>query len=338
LVSWKCQKGHVYKSQIDNRALKHSGCPFCSGRKAITGVNDLASVNLRLSEEAFGWDPRLIKPKSGKKYLWRCTKNHLYRATAASRTRGSGCPTCANRNIEIGFNDLKTTHPELAREAFKWDASKIVAGTGAKKQWKCSRGHVWVASVNSRTTSGVGCPVCSGNKVLPGFNDFKTLFPTVANEALGWNPSKFGYGSNSKKRWKCGKNHVWEAVIKSRASGRGCPTCAPYGFDPNKAAYVYLIEHKGKKLLKIGISNSSINRTKQHLSRGWDLIELFGPMPGSKAYDLEQGCLEFVLKNGGKQASLIEHGKFDGYTESWVTKTFPIESAKLMLKNLGLLR
>jgi hypothetical protein len=32
-----------------------------------------------------------------------------------------------------GFNDLATTHPELAKEAFGWDPTKVSRGS-AKKQ------------------------------------------------------------------------------------------------------------------------------------------------------------------------------------------------------------
>jgi hypothetical protein len=336
-VEWKCSKGHIYAAQVDNRAIRNSNCPYCSGRKAILGVNDIASLNKELSAQAFGWDPSKVKISSGLKYLWRCQNNHIWQATAASRTRGTGCPVCANRSVQTGFNDLATTHPAIAKEAFGWDPKFIVAGKVTKKHWKCSFGHKWFASVNSRTSQGVGCPFCSGNKLLSGFNDFKKLYPETAREAHGWDPSKFVYGSNLKKKWKCSEGHIWEAVIKSRAAGRGCPTCAPYGFDPNKSAYLYLIEHKSKKLIKIGISNSSTDRTKQHESRGWNLVEIFGPMPGKKAFKFEQECLDLVIKNGAKMASPIEHGRFDGYTESWVSSSFPLKSIKALLRDIGLI-
>ena len=33
-------------------------------------------------------------------------------------------------------------------------------------------------------------------------------------------------GSNKKVWWKCNKGHSWEASVKSRTAGRGCPYCA----------------------------------------------------------------------------------------------------------------
>lgn len=34
------------------------------------------------------------------------------------------------------------------------------------------------------------------------------------------------HGSNKKVWWKCQKGHTWEASVKSRTAGRGCPYCA----------------------------------------------------------------------------------------------------------------
>jgi hypothetical protein len=60
-----------------------------------------------------------------------------------------------------GFNDLKTKFPEIAAEAYGWDPATFAAGTGRKAKWKCSLGHTWIATINSRTNSGNGCPYCA---------------------------------------------------------------------------------------------------------------------------------------------------------------------------------
>lgn len=39
-------------------------------------------------------------------------------------------------------------------------------------------------------------------------------------------PETVYFGSNKKVWWRCEKGHEWEASIKSRAAGRGCPYCA----------------------------------------------------------------------------------------------------------------
>ncbi|MFM7785036.1 MAG: hypothetical protein ACKPE6_10410, partial [Gammaproteobacteria bacterium] len=72
-----------------------------------------------------------------------------YESTIGSRTgQGSGCPYCIGKKILAGFNDLSTTHPELATEAFKWDPTTLGFGSGKKVKWKCPEGHVWECSPN----------------------------------------------------------------------------------------------------------------------------------------------------------------------------------------------
>ena len=53
------------------------------------------------------------------------------------------------------------------------------------------------------------------------------LFPLIAAQADGWNPSRFPAHSHQKMTWKCGAGHKWETAIYNRTSGkRGCPYCS----------------------------------------------------------------------------------------------------------------
>jgi hypothetical protein len=105
--------------------------------------------------------------------------------------------------------------------------------TKKKVWWKCDKGHSWQALIFSRTReNGVGCPYCTGKKVLPGFNDLATLKPKVAEEWYeplneGLRPEDVTLGSNRKVWWQCRDGHVWRAAIYSRTRKKsaGCPVC-----------------------------------------------------------------------------------------------------------------
>ena len=56
----------------------------------------------------------------------------------------------------MGFNDLQTVFPEIARE---WDYEKNInmpnaylAGSVEKVWWKCDKGHSYQAKICNRTT------------------------------------------------------------------------------------------------------------------------------------------------------------------------------------------
>jgi hypothetical protein len=73
--------------------------------------------------------------------------------------------------VLAGFNDLKTTHPLIARDALEFDPTKFIAGSNVRLRWKCPEGHVWSTSPNSRTgEAGTGCPSCAKSGFDPNEN------------------------------------------------------------------------------------------------------------------------------------------------------------------------
>lgn len=67
ILAWRCPVGHSWDAQVKSRALNENGCPYCSGFKAQSGVNDLATTHPDLAKQADGWDPTTISSGSSKK-------------------------------------------------------------------------------------------------------------------------------------------------------------------------------------------------------------------------------------------------------------------------------
>ena len=251
-MSWKCASGHKWSVAVSNRTgTDGSGCAVCSGRKILSGFNDLASLHPELAAEADGWDPRNQLRAANKKMSWKCASGHMWEATVNSRLQGSDCPFCAGQRVIPGFNDLATINPELAAEADGWDPTTVTAGSNRNISWVCSNGHKWLAHIASRS-DGTGCPYCSGKKVLVGFNDLATINPELAAEADGWDPTTVTAGSNRNISWVCSNGHKWLAHIASRSDGTGCPYCS------------------GKKVL-VGFNDlATINPELAAEADGWD--------------------------------------------------------------------
>jgi Probable Zinc-ribbon domain len=328
-MTWKCSKGHEYRVVIYNRTLGVN-CPVCSNRQYLKGQNDLKTLFPALASEALGWDTSAYMSNSHEIKKWRCNKGHVWEDAIIDRADGSGCHVCSGRKVLSGVNDLQTMEPDIAREAVGWDTSKFTVSSNAIKLWRCHLGHTWKSTISNRT-KGLGCPYCGGKQVLPGFNDLKTTHPRLALEALEWDTTKYSRGSNKKVRWLCEYGHEWDAVIVNRVNGRGCPSCAKTSFDPNALGILYLLFHPVWMVYKIGISNSSINRTELHKSHGWEVLEMNGPMDGLLAYGWEQSILKMLKNRGADLGREDIAGKFDGYTESWVADSFPITSIKELM-------
>lgn len=226
-VYWKCQRDHSWIASICSRSAG-SGCPICGNRRVLPGYNDLATLNPKIASEASGWDPTTVAPHSNKKKMWLCPAGHQYLATVAHRSEGKGCPFCSGRQVLVGFNDLTTTHPSLAAEAYGWDPKTVSAGSHKRLNWKCPIGHVWDQVVKDRTLLEFGCSYCSGKRVLRGFNDLATTHPDLASEAVNWDPTTVSKGSSNKKReWKCTNGHRYFETPSHRVyMNSGCPFCA----------------------------------------------------------------------------------------------------------------
>ena len=328
-LGWRCKHGHTWSASADNRS-KGTACPICANKQVLAGYNDLATTNPELAVQADSWDPTTISAGSSKKVGWRCEHGHTWSARVDSRSSGNGCPVCAGYTARTGLNDLATVNPELAAQADGWDPTTLTAGSGKKVGWRCEHGHKWVAVLGSRSV-GIGCPICSNKLVQVGYNDLATTNPELAAQADGWDPTTVIAGSHKKFSWRCEYGHKWVAVLGSRSVGIGCPTCAATGYDPNKDGWLYFIEQDQLQMFQIGISNTPEIRLGKHSRRGWEVIEVRGPMEGLLAQQLERAILRAVERRGAVLGHKAQVEKFDGYSEAWTKDSLKVTSFKQLL-------
>ena len=148
----------------------------------------LSVTHPELAKEADGWDPSTVSSGSHKSLRWKCKSGHSWNAIVKSRTAGRGCAVCSNKKVLQGFNDLATTHPEIAKQADGWDPTSVTFGSAKRMSWVCDKGHRWEAQISDRRETG--CAVCSGRKVLAGLNDLATTHSDIALQAHNWDPKK----------------------------------------------------------------------------------------------------------------------------------------------------
>ena len=236
---WKCEHGHSWQTSIADIA-KGLRCPYCSGHRVWKGFNDLATTNPELIDEwnyeKNGEKTPFTISKGHSKVWWKCKHGHEWQAAVYARTKGAGCPVCANQKIIKGINDLFTKYPNLSKE---WDydknnkinlfPDKLSAGSHKKVWWKCKNGHSWQTKIYLRT-KGNGCPICSNRKIINGINDLSTQYPELLSE---WDysknsisPTEVSGNSTKKVWWKCKHGHSWQSEIYRRVKDcQKCPEC-----------------------------------------------------------------------------------------------------------------
>lgn len=199
--------------------------------------NNLAAMCPELvrewSDKNLPLTPDKITYGSNKIVWWKAACGHEWQTSVKARSKGENCPICSGARVIEGINDLATLRPELVQEWSKKNRIKpteVSIGSHKKVMWKCRHGHEWEASVKSRTINGTGCPYCSHNKVLEGFNDLASQMSEVAAEWSEKNypllPTMVTPFANKKVWWKCSKGHEWHTLISTRSGGSKCPYCS----------------------------------------------------------------------------------------------------------------
>ncbi len=167
-----------------------------------------------------------------------------WEAAVYSRDSGIGCPFLSNKSVWVGFNDLETVNPELAKE---WHPAKngnltpqnVTRNSDKKVWWILPYDDIitgkhydfeWKAKIDNRAR-GKGCPYLSFKGVWPGFNDLTTENPELAEEwnqekNIGLNITNMKSTTRRKVWWKCKEcDFEWRSSILLRTRGQGCPEC-----------------------------------------------------------------------------------------------------------------
>ena len=172
-VFLKCELGHVWEASISNFS-SHPWCPYCSGRRVLSGFKDLFTIHPELIPY---WsknntiDPKSIKSGCNAKALWFCPKcNGEYDMKVIEKVKTPGCPYCSGHRVLKGFNDLVTLVPELISD---WDFEKnyplkpdeVTKGSSKSVWWKCHVcNHEWRTDVYIRGVLKRECPACKKGK------------------------------------------------------------------------------------------------------------------------------------------------------------------------------
>ena len=256
-----------WQTSISNRTQRGSGCPFLTGYAVWTGFNDLQTKNPAVAAQ---WHPKKNGNLTPDKVLFRSLKKAWWLlpyddpvsgkhfefewcASIASRAvGGAGCPYLTGKAVWMGYNDLSTTHPDIASQ---WHPTKNNSLTPVQVSYGSTKAvwwrfpfddpvtgkhfdFVWKTKICNRTINGEGCPYVSGKAVWNGYNDLQTRYPELAaqwdqekNGAL--KPFEVSWASKRMVWWKLpfddpktGKHFdfSWQASIASRTSGKSdCP-------------------------------------------------------------------------------------------------------------------
>lgn len=274
-VWFTCGKpGHSWQGTLAKLGRgKNVICRVCSGRVIIKGINDLASQYPNIAFELVEKDPENTYAFYNKKLTWECNEGHQWEASPVQRTKHNEgkCPYCYyNGRSGKQIGDIKDTNisvklPEILKE---WDYAKnnvdpqtVSFGSTKKYWWKCELGHSYEQEVNTKIYYNQGCPYCSNNRILTGFNDLATHHPDLVQ---WWDyenngdllPTVCSKNSNREVYWVCinNKDHKFKKTVSGMVRTNGsCPICfseGRSGLEQELADFVISILPEGTTVLR----------------------------------------------------------------------------------------
>ncbi len=248
----------IHSGQRDQSAIPRPGPPTVPSWRSLAVLYPVLLAELHPSRNG-DLDPYRTGAHTQRKVWWRCGGcGHEWMAEVHGRSRGHGCPKCANRRTAVALRkrqalrerSLGTLRPDLLAEwhLTRNDLDPYAVGPGSERRawWRCGGcGHEWDAVIYERARKERpghhgGCPACGHRRGAnvrahaPRERSLAALHPQLLEEwhaTLNGDLDPFAIkpGSDRPVWWHCrycGRD--WQAPpVSRRESPRGgCPTCA----------------------------------------------------------------------------------------------------------------
>ena len=204
----------------------------------LAGFNDLATLFPEVADE---WSdknekkPTEVTAFANSKAWWKCKICGCeWNTLISTRSGGSKCPCCSGYTFIKGKNDLKSTHPLIAKEwsekNYPLQPDEVNAKSRKNVWWHCRKcGNEWKSVINARV-KGTVCPVCAEREVFAGYNDLSTTDKQLLTE---WDyelnklkPTEVSRNSAKRAWWQCRYGHSWSMKINERTVfNKGCRIC-----------------------------------------------------------------------------------------------------------------
>lgn len=152
----------------------------------------------------------------------------------------TGCKECVNEVMKIYYDGRRKSDEQFRSEVGALGTGIIPRGkyTGSrdKMSFECKNGHIW-SSTPHDVLDGYGCPFCSGNAVMKGYNDLWTTHPDIAkmlkDPNVGYEISK---GSHREVEWMCPNCGMVKVASPKQVMvcGLACARCSDGISYPNR--------------------------------------------------------------------------------------------------------
>ncbi len=215
---WQCEFGHQWRG-MPNNVKRGAWCPECGYKRSADLKKPTISDMQELARSRKGFCLSAEYIDAVTKLDWECKEGHRWSAIPDSIKRGSWCPECASKNSgkekRLTIGEMRA----IAEQRGGFCLSKTYKSIKISLKWKCSEGHVWMASPGN-VKAGKWCRVCAGLEKLT-LKDMQNIAESRGGKCLSLEYENV----DSNLEWECSEGHRWQATANSVKSGTWCGVC-----------------------------------------------------------------------------------------------------------------
>ena len=259
----KCNKCGKENSKS---ALRHIACT-CSACYSNMSQRSNTSEFIKSAESKFGneifkfEDVDYINAITPVKIFCKVHADYFYIKPNKFLT-GKGCPEC-NKNKNYSTDEFNKKVKEKYGDYL--DISKtLYVNHLTKVTVYCNIGkHYWTVSPKTLLKGKTGCGICTpnGGKSTEHFiSDAQSVHGNLYDYKL----VQYNH-SNEYVDILCKEHGIFKQTPQSHLTGRGCPKCGKYGYQPNNPGYFYVqkLSNNNKIVYKYGITGDMERRVNE---------------------------------------------------------------------------
>lgn len=223
---FRCPKGHEVKRYLATFTFR-SKLPECQPCLRQRWTQQLRSKARKagitfLSKQWLG---------EKKNHRFRCAQGHTWERTGRTAMENMSCPVCNNGRLKQADTLLLPDGLKRLQAAAKRHGGECLSqqylGLMRKYEFRCAKGHVWHVRGSSIITEGSWCPRCQNRPIDPDIWQVDGLARLQAAAARqgGVCLTEAYVGANSRYRFRCVREHEWEARASHILAGTWCRIC-----------------------------------------------------------------------------------------------------------------
>ncbi len=229
-LRWQCAQGHVWFTPLAKIKIGR-WCPTCRKREAaksrrLDGLNIAKHIAGKRGGDCLSTEYHA----SNVKLLWKCSRNHTWRATLSKvKDAHTWCPKCAK---PAAITKLRSKRLVFAKTYAKSRGGECLSekyfNTHTALKWRCSVGHVWRRPLGETLSEKLEwCKECSKlERDQTRKNNFLRQATDLALVRGGSCLSKTYQRAVADLIWKCERRHIFRLPLAIVKNGQWCSRCS----------------------------------------------------------------------------------------------------------------